>query len=160
MGGIRDTIRRRRRERGGRAPDEVIDLRDDAASGLEDRVYVPEPDPEVLARLRFEAEVRAARAELEARRRWHWSGERIVEEGRRGGEWWEESFADPYAILELLPGASWEEISAARRRIARECHPDALIGRDESTIDDEDLRIRKMAAANDAYERLRRAVRV
>lgn len=138
--------------------DEVIDL--DATPGLDDQ-EPPQPDPEALARLRFEAELRAAQAELSARRRWHWSGERILQEGRRSEdlEWWEDAFADPYAILDLLPGASWQEINAARRRIARECHPDALIGCD-GEIPLEDLRIRRMAAANDAYERLRRAVRV
>ena len=133
----------------------MIDLRE--TPGLDD-VPAPAPDPEVVARLRFEAEVRAARADLADRRRWHWSGERIVQEGRRDLEWWEDSFADPYAILDLLPGASWTEINAARRRIARECHPDALIGRED--VEPEDVRIRRMAAANDAYERLRRAVRV
>jgi hypothetical protein len=133
----------------------VIDLRE--TPGLDD-VPAPAPDPEVVARLRFEADMRAAQAELAARRRWHWSGERIVQEGRRAIEWWEDAFADPYAILDLLPGASWAEINAARRRIARECHPDALIGREHEPLADEDTRIRRMAAANDAYERLRRAV--
>lgn len=144
--------------RGGGAPDEVIDLRD--TPGLEEDIEATVPDPEAIARLRMEAEMRAAQTELHARRRWHWSGERIVHEGRRDIEWWEDSFADPYAILDLLPGATWAEINTARRRIARECHPDALIGRDEGEILPEDVRIRRMAAANDAYERLRRAVRV
>ena len=133
----------------------MIDLRE--TPGLDD-APAPAPDPEVVARLRFEDELRAARADLAARRRWHWSGERVVQEGRSDLEWWEDAFADPYAILDLLPGASWAEINAARRRIARECHPDALIGRED--VPPEDTRIRRMAAANDAYERLRRAVRV
>lgn len=145
------------RGRGGRAPEDVVDLRE--TPGLDD-VEARAPDAELIERLRFEAELRAAQADLAARRRWHWSGERLIQEGRRQLEWWEDSFADPYAILDLIPGASWSEINAARRRIARECHPDALIGKDAKDVPPEDVRVRRMAAANDAYERLRKAVKV
>ena len=37
--------------------------------------------------------------------------------------WWEHPDADPYAVLDL-PGASIEEAAAARRDVARRCHPD------------------------------------
>ena len=146
---------RRSTDHGRRDDEEVIDLR--TTPGL-DGEPAPAPDPEVIARIRREADIRAARAELRARRQWHWSGEKVLQDGCRDREWWEDPFADPYAILDLLPGASWREISAARRRIARECHPDALVGKDDGELTEEQ-RIRRMAAANDAYERLRRAIK-
>ena len=84
----------------------------------------------------------------------HWSPERIIEEGRIGIDFWEHHEADPYAVLSLMPGASLEEAAAARRRIAQQCHPDRLD--DEA---DRDEAMRRMVAANAAYDRLRRALR-
>jgi DnaJ-class molecular chaperone len=84
----------------------------------------------------------------------HWSPERIIEEGRIGIDFWEHHEADPYAVLSLMPGASLEEAAAARRRIAQQCHPDRLD--DEG---DRDEAMRRMVAANAAYDRLRRALR-
>ena len=136
----------------GSAPT-VIDLTERA--GWAARV---EPDPVRAAELAERFRARAARAEaqrdLQRLRARHWSGERIVEEGRFTLEWWEHAEADPYAVLGLLPGARLEEAAAARRRLAQECHPDrvAISGADP------DLASRRMVAANAAYDRLRRAL--
>src|SRR5690606_7334231 len=106
---------------------------------------------------RFRARRARAEAEAELRRlrRRHWSGERVLEEGRITIEWWEHPDADPYAVLGLLPGASLQEASAARRRIAAACHPDRVA---PDTVDGDEA-LRRMVAANAAYERLRRALR-
>jgi hypothetical protein len=156
-GGFVDpTAGRRRRTRPLRAeplPDadeQPIDL----DAGWTPKVEAEEISPEELA-ARFRA--RAARAEAERDlirlRRRHWSGERIIEEGQREIEWWEHPEADPYAVLGLMPGATIEEVSAARRKVAQRCHPDAL-----GPEDDTDDAVRRMVAANSAYDRIRRAL--
>lgn len=104
-------------------------------------------------RRRAEARTREAHRELEELRRRHWSAQRVFEESRLDIDFWEHPLADPYAVLGLLPGAGLEAAAAARRRIARECHPDVAGGGDA----DPELVIR-MTAANAAYERLRRAL--
>jgi hypothetical protein len=156
-------VRRRRHER-----TEVIDLRDRTGPPL----WVEPPRaPEEAAederarkerleawqrrRSRTEAQ-RAAEVELERLRRRHWSGERLLEEGKLDHEWWELPDADPYAVLGLLPGASLAEASSARRAIAHECHPDTLA--DEGALAPDDERVRRMQAANAAYARLRRVM--
>jgi hypothetical protein len=111
-----------------------------------------------MAALHEELRTRRAREEAEREltrlRERHWSGERVVEEGRLGMDYWEHHEADPYAVLSLLPGASLDDAAAARRRIAQECHPDRLV--DDHHADDA---LRRMVAANAAYDRLRRALR-
>jgi hypothetical protein len=123
------------------------------------------PDPvraaEVAERLRARAARAAARRDLQRLRTRHWSGERLIEEGQIEAEWWEHPDADPYAVLGLMPGAPLEEASVARRRIAYACHPDRVSSgadRTEDTVDPE-LALRRMVAANSAYDRLRRALR-
>ena len=110
---------------------------------------------ELRARMRANAERAEAQADLVRLRTRYWSGERLLEEAKTSWAWWEHSEADPYAVLELLPGASMDEAATARRAIARTCHPDLthLQGRHL------DLALRRMVAANAAYERLRRALR-
>ncbi len=131
----------------------MIDLRENL--GWAARV---EPDPVRAAELAERFRSRAARAEaqreLRRLRNRHWSGERIIEEGRVEAEWWEHPEADPYAILGILPGARLDEAAAARRRIAQECHPD----RQAHTAADPEVAMRRMIAANSAYDRLRRAL--
>jgi hypothetical protein len=146
---------RRRRSRPLRAeplepePEPVIDL---------DSGWTP-PEAEAVSAEELAARFRARAARAEAERdlirlrRRHWSGERIIEEGRREVEWWEHPEADPYAVLGLIPGASLEEVSAARRKVAQRCHPDRF-GPD-ADIDDA---MRRMVAANSAYDRIRRAL--
>jgi hypothetical protein len=116
-----------------------------------------EPDPVRVAELRERFRARAAQAEaqreLRRLRARHWSGERIVEEGRTTIEWWGHPDADPYAVLGLLPGARIEDAATARRRIAQECHPDRI-----APDADGDMALRRMVAANAAYDRLRRAL--
>jgi hypothetical protein len=116
-----------------------------------------QPDAARAAELADRFRARAARAEamrdLQRLRARHWSGERVIEEGRTELEWWEHPEADPYAVLGLLPGAHIEEAAAARRRVAQACHPDRL-----GPEDDADLAMRRMVAANSAYDRLRRAL--
>lgn len=115
-------------------------------------------DPEMAARLaasrRRHAERREAEAELLRLRARHWSGERILEESGMPIQWWEHPDADPYAVLGIFPGATLEEASHARRRIASENHPD-LHPVDQAMAAD---RTRRMVAANSAYDRLKRAL--
>lgn len=117
-----------------------------------------EADAERAAALAERFRERAARAEaqrdLERLRARHWSGERLIEEGRTELEWWEHPEADPYAVLGLLPGAPLSAASAARRRIAHDCHPDRAALSDG----DPEIGLRRMVAANAAYDRLRRAL--
>jgi hypothetical protein len=130
-----------------------------AADGEAGRAAQAEEDARRAAELAERFRARRARAEAEAElrrlRRRHWSGERVLEEGRITVGWWEHPDADPYAVLGLLPGASLQEASAARRRIAAACHPDRV---DPDTVDGDEA-LRRMVAANAAYERLRRALR-
>ncbi|MGH9274186.1 MAG: J domain-containing protein [Acidimicrobiales bacterium] len=129
----------------------VVDLSDG------DPVAPVEPDPVRVAQLAEYRRACAARDEaiqdLQRLRARHWSGERLVEEGRATLEWWEHPDADPHAVLGLLPGARLDEASSARRRIALQCHPDRL-----ADSPDPDLAVRRMVAANAAYDRLRRAL--
>jgi hypothetical protein len=136
-----------------RAPDPhvTIDLR---GGGWSERLTT---SPRAAA-LHEELRTRRAREEaahdLARLRARHWSGERVVEEGRLGVDFWEHHDADPYAVLSLLPWATLEEAAAARRRIAQENHPDRLTG-----DRDPEEALRRMVAANAAYDRLRRALR-
>ncbi len=131
--------------------DHVIDLR---SSGWTERVALSISGDEVREALRARRARTEALADLHRLRSRHWSPDRIIEEGRVGIEFWEHHEADPYAVLSLLPGASLEDAAAARRRIAQQCHPDRL--GEES---DPDEALRRMIAANAAYDRLRRALR-
>lgn len=130
----------------------VTDLRNEG--GWAARV---EPDAvraaEMAARFRARAARLEAQRELQRLRDRHWSGQRLIEEGRTEIQWWEHPEADPYAVLGLIPGARIEDASAARRKIAQTCHPDRLA--EEA---DPDLALRRMVAANAAYDRLRRAL--
>lgn len=137
--------------------DTIIDVTD-AATEAAKRAKAEE-DARRAAELAQRFRARRARAEAEAElrrlRQRHWSGERILEEGRVTIEWWEHPEADPYAVLGLLPGATLQEASSARRRIAYACHPDRV---DPDTVDGDEA-LRRMVAANAAYERIRRALR-
>jgi hypothetical protein len=108
---------------------------------------------QLTAQERAEAARAEALQDLARLRRRYWSGERILEESKSDLPWWEHPEADPHAVLELLPGASMAEVAAARRAIALRCHPD-VTGRRRSS----DLAVRRMVAANGAYDRLRRAL--
>lgn len=63
--------------------------------------------------------------------------------------------ADPHLILGLEPGVPNEEVKAAWRRLARQHHPDALRARG---VPEEFVHLaeRKLAAINEAYDRLRK----
>jgi hypothetical protein len=155
--------RARRRQRDDET--QVIDLRDEADTtawleGLE--AESPEAARAREARIaawasRLEGARQSGQAEEELAhlRRQHWSGERILEEARRGLDWWELPDADPYAVLGLLPGASLADAATARRAIAQRCHPDV---RSRLGADDDEAE-RRMRAANAAYDRLRQALR-
>lgn len=60
---------------------------------------------------------------------------------------------DPYVVLGLAPSATWEEISAAHRRLAKLHHPDRLLNATEEERENGDRRIREL---NIAYMELRR----
>lgn len=124
------------------------------AAALEEPSSTPAPEPvEMSAEDRARAEQAEAQRDLARLRERYWSGERLLEESKSDVPWWEHPDADPYAILDLVPGASIEEAAAARRAIARRCHPDAR-GRRHAP----DMARRQMIAANAAYDRLRRAL--
>lgn len=146
---LRARIRRKEPLRAAPLGDDSIDLRDDDQQ--------PEVDPIEAAELHARFRARAAQAEAERElirlRARHWSGERLIEEGRTVLQWWEHADADPYAVLGLVPGASLDDASRARRAIARECHPDRL-----ENSPNAERAIRRMVAANSAYDRLRRAL--
>lgn len=110
---------------------------------------------ELAARQRRLRERSEAVHELKTLRKRYWSGERLLEESRDPRPWWSHPDADPYAVLDLQPGASLAEASRQRRRIALECHPD-LHGETAEAESRRDAAAR-MKAANVAYERLRRA---
>lgn len=132
--------------------EDVIDLR------VPPGPPVPLDEEAIAARmeaLRRRSEKREAEQELLRLRARHWAGARLIEEGCRDLEWWEHPEADPYAVLGLLPGAALDDASAARRAIAQRCHPDRFVGPDE----ERDQALRRLIAANSAYERLRRALR-
>lgn len=119
--------------------------------------WAPDIDPARAAELAERFRSRAARLEaqrdLMRLRDRHWSGERLIEEARIPDEWWEHPDADPFAVLGLMPGAPLSEAATARRRVAMECHTDRL-----TEGADRDLAMRRMVAANAAYDRLRRAM--
>jgi len=139
-----------------RAPaDNVIDLRDGAAWMA--RLEHDSPQLAAMAERRRERVALAeAQRDLRRLRARHWSGERIIEEGRVDIEWWEHPDADPYAVLGLLPGAPLHAAATARRKIALASHPDCTGVQD---ADEVALAMRRMVAANAAYDRLRRALR-
>ena len=60
---------------------------------------------------------------------------------------------DPYVVLGLPASASWDEISAAHRRLAKLHHPDRLVNPTDEERDTSDRRIREL---NIAYMELRR----
>ena len=60
---------------------------------------------------------------------------------------------DPYVVLGLAPSATWEEISAAHRRLAKVHHPDRLLDATEEQREASNQRIRDL---NIAYMELRR----
>lgn len=158
--------RRRRRAHDGTG---VIDLTGDdpataggtdADTGWPDEVRADPAIAERMAEARRRREERReerreAEAELLRLRARHWSGERLIEEGRRELEWWEHPDADPYAVLGIVPGATLEDASQARRSIASQNHPDLVPdGNPEVALE----RTRRMVAANAAYDRLKRAL--
>ncbi|HEV2814727.1 MAG TPA: J domain-containing protein, partial [Solirubrobacteraceae bacterium] len=54
--------------------------------------------------------------------------------------------ADPFAVLDVAPGASLDDVTASYRRLAKQWHPDRGGGPDAA---------RRMAEINVAYEILR-----
>jgi hypothetical protein len=135
----------------GRASGPALDL---PVARWTERIAASTRSAELLEELQARRAREVARSDLRRLRTRHWSPERVVEEGRIGIDFWEHHEADPYAVLSLLPGATIEEAAAARRRIAQQCHPDRL-----TEDDDADEALRRMVAANAAYDRLRRALR-
>jgi hypothetical protein len=132
----------------------VIDLSDHVGSSATEREQTPEDRARVdayIERRRTELRKREAERELAQLRARHWSADRVIEESRLDMDFWAHDLADPFAVLGLLPGATLEEAAAARKRIARECHPDL-------TKDMDPAATVRMRAANAAYERIRRAI--
>jgi hypothetical protein len=134
-----------RRRRAADDENVVIDLTDHVPT-LGQQAAMAERGRAVARRREAEREV----LDLRAR---HWSAERVLEEGALDVDFWEHWQADPYAVLGLLPGATLEEAAAARKRIAVECHPDVVPGAERAEA------AARMQAANNAYERLRQALR-
>jgi hypothetical protein len=143
-----------RRRGSDRATVETVDVSIGDAPRIEIEVEVDPVRAAQLAAYRRACDERdEAIRDLQRLRARHWSGERLLEESQAIEEWWEHPEADPYAVLGLMPGAGLDEASAARRRVALQCHPDRLDGRATPEI-----AIRRMVAANAAYDRIRRAL--
>jgi DnaJ-class molecular chaperone len=60
---------------------------------------------------------------------------------------------DPYRVLGVADGSTWEEITTAHRRLAKLHHPDRLL---HATAADRELSERRMRELNIAYSELRR----
>jgi DnaJ-domain-containing protein 1 len=61
--------------------------------------------------------------------------------------------SDPYVVLGLPPSASWEQITASHRRLAKLHHPDRLVDPTDEQRATSEHRIREL---NIAYMELRR----
>jgi len=78
------------------------------------------------------------------------SEEELEEERRRAEQQIDDQ--DPYKVLQVSEGASWEEIVAAHRHQARVHHPDRLVGVSDEERERGEERIRVI---NQAYQELR-----
>lgn len=81
----------------------------------------------------------------------YFTNESLFEWGVDGNDVFDES--DPYVVLGLPPTASWEQITAAHRRLAKLHHPDRLTNAPPEEREKSDRRIRDL---NIAYMELRR----
>ena len=66
----------------------------------------------------------------------------------------EDAIPDPYGVLGLPMYAAWPEVTAAHRRMAKQCHPDLMAGAPE---DERQAAEERMRTINRAYNQLRRA---
>lgn len=66
----------------------------------------------------------------------------------------DDAFADPYAMLGLPLYASWEAVTSAHRRLAKQFHPDMMVGAPDEERSAADERMREI---NRAYNQIRRA---
>ena len=57
--------------------------------------------------------------------------------------------SEPHQVLGVEPDATWDEVSAARRRLAKALHPDVHHGPDRSESE------QRLAAVNQAFDQLR-----
>jgi hypothetical protein len=87
-----------------------------------------------------------------------WSPESLFSWGRRPGEdaddWYEDDpQIDPYDVLGIPQYATWDQVTASHRRLAKLHHPDRLLDvSDEERRDSEE----RMRLINQAYNELRR----
>ena len=76
--------------------------------------------------------------------------EQLEEERRRAQQALDDQ--DPYKVLQVSEDATWDEIVAAHRHMARVHHPDRLFGQSDEEKADGEERIRVI---NQAYQELR-----
>jgi hypothetical protein len=87
-----------------------------------------------------------------------WSPESLFTWGRKPGDeddaWDEEEIPlDPYEVLGLPMYATWDQVTAAHRRLAKEHHPDRLLDAPDDVRAASEERMRQV---NQAYNELRR----
>ena len=88
----------------------------------------------------------------------YWSPESLFNWGRRPGEddvAWEDEAPqiDPYEVLGLPLYATWDQVTAAHRRLAKQHHPDRLL---DASEEDRAASEERMRQINQAYNELRR----
>ena len=88
----------------------------------------------------------------------YWSPESLFTWGRRPGDeddlWEDEPVPpDPYEVLGLPLYATWDQVTAAHRRLAKEHHPDRLL---DASAEDRAASEERMREVNMAYNELRR----
>ena len=85
-----------------------------------------------------------------------WSPESLFRYDQRPADGTDEEDAlpDPYGVLGLPTYATWPEVTAAHRRLAKQCHPDMMVGAPQ---EERDAAEERMRTVNRAYNQLRRA---
>ena len=86
-----------------------------------------------------------------------WSPESLFTYDRRDDEDFAAELADPYDVLGVPLSASWSDITHAHRRLAKQCHPDVMVGASPQEQAAADERMRRVNQAYNQLQRQRRA---
>ena len=86
-----------------------------------------------------------------------WSPESLFTYDRRDGDDVPDELADPHEVLGVSTSASWDEITHAHRRLAKQCHPDVMVGATPQEQSAADERMRRVNQAYNQLQRQRRA---
>ena len=86
-----------------------------------------------------------------------WSPESLYTYDRRDGDDVPDELADPHDVLGVSLSASWSEIALAHRRLAKQYHPDVMVGAGPQEQAAADERMRRVNQAYNQLQRQRRA---